>query len=244
MSLLYIDIETSPMVVETWTAYEANALRILQHSQILGASWAWDDGPLKTAYQNPAGDGKPNEDDERSVCQTLWGLLDAAEIVVAHNGDKFDVKKINNRLLRHGLGKPSPFRTIDTLKEARKTFNLPKNNLGEIGEYLGLGTKAATGGYALWAGCMDGDLRAWRKMARYNKRDTELLRDVYKALREWMPRHPHIGGAGCPVCGSENRQSRGTRVMNSGITYHQFQCTSCRSYYRTPKLLRSPTNRP
>jgi hypothetical protein len=44
--------------------------------------------------------------------------MDEADIICAHNGDAFDIKKINSRLITNGFKPPSPFKTIDTLKAA------------------------------------------------------------------------------------------------------------------------------
>ena len=41
-------------------------------------------------------------------------LIDKADIVIAHNGDKFDLRKLNTRFLFHELGTPSSYQSIDT----------------------------------------------------------------------------------------------------------------------------------
>ena len=40
-----------------------------------------------------------------------------AHIVVAHNGQAFDIKKINSRLAVHGFDPPSQYKIIDTLEK-------------------------------------------------------------------------------------------------------------------------------
>ena len=239
MKLLYIDIETTPLVVETWGAYESNAMFIREHSRILGFAYAWNDGPVKAVYPLPEG-----YDDidaaEPAILEELHALLSEADFVVAHNGDKFDIKKINARLIQAGFGPPAPYISIDTLKLARQNFAFTKNNLGELGLYFGIGGKMQHTGYDLWRGCLEGDLPSWKTMRRYNKRDVELLRDVYAILRPWAKNHPDIrdiGETGCRTCGSEDLQKRGTRRMPSGTFYQRYQCNSCGAYSRGRKML-------
>ncbi len=43
-----------------------------------------------------------NEDDDR-IIKHLWQLMDQADIVVAHNGKRFDVPKMNSRFILAGL---------------------------------------------------------------------------------------------------------------------------------------------
>ena len=39
--------------------------------------------------------------------------MDQADIVIAHNGDNFDIKAGNTRFQEHGLGAPSPYQSVD-----------------------------------------------------------------------------------------------------------------------------------
>ena len=68
------------------------------------------------------------------VVKKVWELLNEADIVVAHNGDKFDMRKCNARFIYHGLGPISPVKSIDTLKVARKYFYFNANHLNNLGE--------------------------------------------------------------------------------------------------------------
>ena len=251
--MLFLDIETSPMLAEVWGAYKTNVLDIVEDWYVLCYAYAEDDGKVEVVVPsnvelwggwNGEKTRVHRESGEAEILEHLWRLLDDAEIVVAHNGDRFDIRKINARFIKHGFPPPSPYLTIDTLKSARKYFNFPRNRLGDLGIFLGLGGKDETGGYSLWRGCMAGDVKSWKKLAKYNKRDIDLLRDVYKTLRPWVQNHPHVGGEGCPKCGSMDRQRRGLRRMKSGINYRQFQCTNCGGYYREVQAAEAAAYRP
>ena len=235
--VLFFDIETAPNLSYVWGHYDQNVIRHEREWYIMcySAKWQGEREIIVDALDDYPDYYKDHENDIR-VVQNLWDLLDSADIVIAHNGDKFDIRKANARFVAHGLGPTSPFKTVDTLKVARRNFMFNSNKLGDLGVHLGLGGKEATGGFETWAGCMRGDLKAWAKMKKYAKQDTRLLEKVYLALRPWMKSHPNLnvfggGGSGCPTCGSSKLQRRGTRTTNT-MTYQQYQCQKCSSYSR------------
>lgn len=244
MRTLFLDIETSPMEIKTWGVWEQNALKIDEEWRVLCASYAWGDGPVKVIAPTDTSNWKDRRHEcEAEVLAVLWDLLDDADIVIAHNGDKFDIKKINARLVQHGYGPPSPYRTVDTLKAARKHFALTKNRLDYVGHALGVGGKTPHTGVKLWFDCVDGDPKAWKLMKKYAKQDTVLLRDVYNVILPWISNHPHTGGDGCPKCGSTDAQKRGIRYTNAGIGKQQYQCNTCGGYYISGKPISNPATR-
>lgn len=180
---------------------------------------------------------KRHKHDDKDLCRLLHRLLDEADIVCAHNGDAFDIKKINSRLIVNGFGPPSPFKTIDTLKIARRVFKFDSNKLDNIGRYLGEGRKIPNTGAALWRGCVEGDPKSWATMRRYGRQDTALLVRAYERLRSWAPNHPNLNlykyyqdRIGCPTCGSENTNRRGIMVKVS-VKRHRFQCRDCGHWF-------------
>ena len=77
--------------------------------------------------------------DDKRVLRQLWDLIDQADLVTGHNVDNFDMKKLNNRFLIHGMGLPlaSWKKSVDTLKLARKHFPFDSNSLEYISVRLG-----------------------------------------------------------------------------------------------------------
>jgi hypothetical protein len=162
---------------------------------------------------------------ERELLLSLHKLMDSTDIIIAHNGDSFDIKKINARFIIHKLGPPSPYRTIDTKKVAKRVAAFDSNSLNNLGLDMGEGEKIKHRGFDMWEGCMAGNSRDWADMKRYNKQDVDLLERVYLRLLPWITNHPgHMDG--CNNCGSMKLQSRGQHVTRTG-SYHRFQCQSC-----------------
>jgi len=242
--LLFIDIETAPVIAAVWTLYEASAIWVERDTFILSFAARWGDQKKTKTYALPDYPSyKRDKFNDKALCVELHKMLGEADVVIAHNGDAFDLKKINARLAVHGFRPPAPFKTIDTLKIARSKFKFDSNKLDNIGRYLGKGRKLAHTGAKLWRDCINGDEKAWRIMRRYNARDVDLLFDVYQELKAWAPNHPNLrlydNRPGCPKCGSENVKRRGYNV-NRVNRVERFQCYGCGGWY-TGKVVKVGT---
>jgi hypothetical protein len=225
------DIETAPLAGNMWGMWKQNIgwNQITRDWYMLTWAAKWLDEDVVMYDSNHLhGDCR----DDRPICESLHALLDEADMVVAHNGNKFDVKKVNARFILHGMEPPAPYRKIDTLIEARKNFAFTSNRLDALGDALGLGRKVDTGGFSLWSRCMEGDDAAFEEMVDYNVQDIILLEEVYLKLRPWMHNHPNVGMYNddetpqCPKCGGTHINYRGTRKTQVS-TFHRFQCQDC-----------------
>lgn len=248
--ILMFDIETAPNLSYVWGHWEQNVIRHEREWYLLCVGYRWLGGLGKAKCLSlPQWEEiyeKDPENDE-ALCRTVWELLDEADIVVGHNGDKFDIRKMNARFLRHRMPPPSPYKSLDTLKLARKYFALNSNRLSDLGEYLKVGSKAPTDGFETWAGCMRGDKKAWATMTKYCRQDVDLLVEVYDKLLPWAENHPNwnlystSGMIRCPRCGGEDLIKRGIRYAKS-LMYQQWQCKGCQAYSRERRAL--PSDRP
>lgn len=234
--ILVFDIETSPNLGYIWGKYEQNVIEFTKEWHMMSFSYKWlGDKKTHVIALPDFKRYKTHPEDDSSLVGALWALFDEADIIIAHNGDKFDIKKANAKFLEHGMTPPSPYKTIDTLKIARKYFALNSNKLDDLGMLLGVGRKVKHAGFELWKGCMGGNSSSWKKMKEYNKQDVVLLEKVYLKLRPWHSGHPSVSVYGdhtaCPKCGSHSLQKNGVRVTQTTI-YQQMICRSCGGYVR------------
>jgi len=234
--VLLLDLETAPILAHVWAFYDQNisSAQVERYSRILTWAAKWLDSPVyhydaqylhKKAY-------KADPDSDYEVCDTLWDLVDEADIIIAHNGNAFDCKVMNARFIANGMKPPSPYRQIDTLLIARRVFKFASNKLDDLGIQLGLGRKVDTGGFKLWKDIVtDHCPLAWAKMVTYNIGDVKLLEDVYLKLRPFDKRHPNmdifsVGAPKCVSCGSDRIYKRGQSIQESG-TYQRWSCKDC-----------------
>ncbi len=214
--------------------YETNIVEMIEQSFLLTFSCKWLGEKTVYTYGLPDfSDYKRDTHSDSQLVQKLNSFIEKADIVVAHNGDRFDIPTMNTRLLFHGFAPPPPYKTVDTCKEARKVLKLPSNKLDDIGEYFGLGRKLAHTGKHLWLACMNGDIKAFKEMKKYNAQDVLLLEKVYLKLRPFL-RHPNVNiqnrtmGA-CPKCSSTNLQHRGFTYTRTSEA-PRLCCNDCGSW--------------
>lgn len=241
--VLIFDIETAPLRSYTWGCWKQN----IAMNQIISdwfmltwsAKWLFED----KIFSDKLTSKEALTQDDKRISKTIWTLLDEADIVIAHNANQFDVKRLNTRFLINGLNAPMPYQTIDTLDHAKKRFKISSNRLDYINKILGLGRKMDTGGFELWDKCIQGDTKALKKMEEYNREDVKILEETYLRIRSWIKPHPNIGlfveddVTSCPSCGCSNITFNNKPYVTTANLYHLFRCDDCGSIGRSKKCI-------
>lgn len=225
--ILLFDIETFPNIGYTWGKWEQNVIKFVKEWELASFAYKW------LGEKTPKCISRRTHS-EKQIVKKLRTVLNSADIIVAHNGDSFDIKKSKTKFIQFGCKPLALSRSVDTKKIAKAQFAFNSNSLNDLGEFLGLGKKIDTGGFELWEGCMKDYDASWDLMEKYNKQDVQLLEKVYLKLRAWAPNHPNIAALddreGCASCGSDNVQQRGTRVTTKR-KYLRYQCQDCGSWF-------------
>ena len=237
--ILMLDIETTPIPVWAWSLgkqyVQTHSMMKDSNGKIIdwyvlswSAKWLYDDEVLSDVLTSKEAISR---NDER-ILESVWKLLDAADIIIAHNGDKFDLRKLKARFLSNGIMPPMPYKTIDTLKVARKEFALTSNKQDYITRLLGVEKKLDTD-FQLWIDCMNGDTEALKKMEKYNKHDVLGLEQMYLKLRPYISGHPNIAVMMeenvCSSCGSDSLDSVGKYYYTGSSRYELYYCNGCMS---------------
>lgn len=230
-NILVFDIETLPMWTRTWTLFKPrlNPDNIIKDWCVLSwaAKWLHEDeiyGDILTVEETKT-------HDDKRILKTMWDFLDDADVVIAHNGDLFDIKKLNARFKELGMYPPSPYRSIDTLKNSLKTARHSSHKLDYLTKKQGQDGKNHTD-YSLWVDCDNGNAEALAEMFVYNKKDVSELEEYYLNNRAWMPSHPTAGMYWegdepiCPACASQHLSYVGEKV-NAVTKRPVFRCDDC-----------------
>ena len=236
VKVLLVDIETAPNIGYVWSFFKTSlgAKMVLDRSYMLSFAAKWLGKDEVIYCEN-------RWDDEGDMLDVLYGLLDEADIVVAHNGDKFDIPKIKGRGLVNGLTPPSPYKTVDTLKVAKRHFGFTSNSLENLAIELGLTPKLSHKefpGFELWLECLRQNDKAWNEMRVYNIQDVETLEEMYLRMLPYIDNHPNMNvytgseKPACPKCGSGDSHKRGSYYTNVG-KYQRFRCNSCGGWHRS-----------
>lgn len=249
--VLFVDIETAPMLGYVWSLWENNVALNQLHSDWYVLSWAarWrGDPPGKMLYQDQR-KAKVMEDD-KEILKGIWKLLDEADVVVGQNGKAFDVKKLNARFILQGLKPPSSYKIIDTMLLAKKHFGFTSNKLEYMADKLCVKYKKLTqrvfAGFDLWKGCLARNKAAWTEMEKYNKHDVLALEEVFNKLITWdssvnFDMYTDDEVATCK-CGSTEFQRYGYAYTGAG-KYQRYQCKSCGTETRDKVNLFSKTKK-
>jgi hypothetical protein len=234
--ILLLDIETAPNIAYVWGAWKQNVglKQWVKKTHIMSIAWKWLDEDGISYTEN-------RKADDKKIVKLIYDLLDQADIVVAHNGQKFDLPTIIGRGVVHGFKPPSPYFIVDTLLTAKRELRLVSNSLANLCEELGLPAKddhKKYPGFELWLGCLRGEDEAWEEMRDYNIADVVSLEALYLRLRPYMRNHPNVarfgeeGEVACPKCGSKNIEYRGYYYTRAGLCYRRFVCKDCGGWGR------------
>ena len=237
LKILTLDIENAPMTSYVWGLWQQNiqpSMRVegdRSYMMSVAAKWLHED---KVHYF------ETRDEDDSQITAEILKLVDEADIIVGHNAQKFDMKKINAYAILNGLTPPSPYRVIDTMLIAKKHFAFERNTLDYLSNALCSATKSAHKkfqGFDLWKECMKGNEEAWEEMKHYNIQDVRATEELYLILRPWAKGHPNVTTTAnstvrrCASCGSKNIHEDGYSITNVS-KFRQYKCEDCGSFSR------------
>lgn len=233
--LIYdLEVSTTKLEVETYSLKQYSPY--LSHKDIVrdyaihGVAYKWlGDEFTKCISVSPRA---PFNDE--MIVRTFHDIVSQADIIIGHNVDQFDIKKLNTRFLKYDLPSIPKVQSIDTLKVARKHFKLTSNSLSYLAKFLDLDIEKDES--PDWEAIRSGDATALEYMRKYNKRDVEVTEKIYLRLRSWMDNHPNLNTiapikdvSGAPVMCCDTCQS--PRLVKNGFKYNKnsvFQKWSCK----------------
>jgi DNA polymerase elongation subunit (family B) len=244
--ILFVDIETAPTTAYVWRMWKENIrpAQVQDYSWIMliAAKWAHEDEVM--CYR------AEGLEDDMGLVDWAHSLLDEADIVVAHNGNGFDLPIMKTRMIKYKMKPPAPYKSVDTLKAARRVFRFPHNSLEGLGDYLNLEVKKNPQGFSLWTNCLKSmNNPAWAQMAEYCSGDVLAMEKLYERLLPWIPGHPNLGLFAdaqkpiCGNCGSKRMQRRGTYPTLTQV-YPRYHCQKCGKWGRGKGTLTPRSEQP
>lgn len=231
---LFFDIETSPNIVYSWRiGYNLNITpeNIINERAIICISYKWEtEDKIHTLTWDK------NQCDKQMLIDFIK-VANQSDEMIAHNGDRFDIKWIRTRCIFHRIPMFPNYKTLDTLKKAKSGFNFNSNKLDYIAQYLGVGAKVKHSGFDMWKGVMANDKNALSEMANYCEGDIIVLEDVFLTMQNYIKQNTHAGVLNnnlkysCPCCASENITLVKNNVTAMGTIKRLIECTDCNYNY-------------
>lgn len=231
---LFIDIETCPDIVFSWkTGYKLNITyeNILRERDIICICYKWEG---KKSIEGLSWDAKQNS---KRMIKDIVKVLNEADEIIYHNGDRFDLPWIRTMALVHDIPMLPKYTTVDTLKIARSKFYLNSNRLDYLAKLLGIGAKIKTE-FDLWKQItLTNDQVALDKMIRYCKGDVSILEKVYDKLKNHIEpkvNYPALykdDRGGCPECGHDRLVIARSYTTPLGMLKRQYRCIGCGKHH-------------
>lgn len=236
---LFFDIETSYNIVKAWRLgynLSISSSDLIHERSVICVCWKWEGESRVNSLE------WDKDQDDKKLLIDFIKILNSADEVFAHNGDRFDIKWLRTRCLYHGIQMQSKYNSVDTLKLAKKYFYLNSNKLDYIGQFTGVGKKMETGGLKLWDSIiLDRNPKAMDKMVKYCKVDVIRLQQVYDKIKPYIEPKSHLavsnGGdrCDCPSCGSNKTKCNQTVVLASGMIRKKMHCNVCGKNHTVPE---------
>jgi DNA polymerase elongation subunit (family B) len=223
LKVLLYDIETSYNIVSTWRAgYNITIphYSIIKERAIICVSYKWlgEDQVYTLTWDK--------DQNDKFLLEQFIEVMNEADILVAHNGDRFDLKWLRTRALFHGLEMLPNYVTVDTLWLAKKHFYFNSNKLDYVSKFLGFEGKINTDS-GLWDKViLDNDIEALNQMVEYCEMDVVQLEKVYNKLKVFDKSKQHAGvlagdtKASSPITGSKDLEWVKTITTNAGTKKH------------------------
>ena len=151
---LFFDIETSPNIVYSWRTgwnLTISPESIIEERKIICISYKWEheDKIHRLTWDKDMCD--------KQMLVEFISVANKADEMIAHNGDRFDIKWIRTRCIFHRVSMFPQYKTLDTLKKAKFGFLFNSNKLDYIAQYLGVGAKVKHSGFDMWKEVMKGN---------------------------------------------------------------------------------------
>jgi uncharacterized protein YprB with RNaseH-like and TPR domain len=169
ISTLILDLETTDLDAD--------------RAAILCASYESSDAPgkVKTIRQdhtNPRW-SKGIRGDDKELVKQVCKLVRSHDIVVAHNGTRFDIPMLRTRALRWGLAPLKEVKLVDPCSIAWRKFKLRSNSLGRVADFLGIKDKKTPLDMSVWADVMlNGDAAGMNLIVKHCEADIRVLSGV------------------------------------------------------------------
>jgi len=235
--IVFLDIETAPTLAWVWKRWKENISQdqVVSESCVMCVCWK----QLGVSEVNSVATGlyTSDPDCDQEVVEAAHRVLSIADIVVAHNAKGFDIPTLNARFMYYGMRPPRPYKVVDTLDVAKRTFRFGSNKLDSLSAVL-FNQRKKPHHFDLWAGCLANDPVSWEKMVSYCKQDVKLLERLYLRMRPWIVNHPNVKllvddvrVTTCPKCGCSRLQKRGYAHTQVG-QYPRYQCQDCGGWTR------------
>lgn len=252
--VLVFDLENTPFLAWTFNTYNANITpaQVVEEPRVIAFTAGWADKKAVMFHSEYEGFGPypTREACHKHMIEEAFRLFDECDVLVTYNGDRHDIPHMYREFENYGLGKPSPFISVDLYK-VEKRVKWGFRRLKTIAQYRDLTRKLDNSGWALWVGVVSPDpevrRKSWLEMRPYAKGDVVTTRELFWANLHNITNLPAAalfregdddGVTRCPNCDSDNVQRRGY-AYTKNRKYPRLQCQACSKWFKGTRSVHS-----
>lgn len=177
ISTLILDLETTDLDAD--------------RAVILCASYmsSKENGKVRTIRQdetNPLWE-KGIRGDDKELVKQVNALVREHDVIVAHNGSRFDIPMLRTRALKWRLTPLREVKLVDPCTIAFRKFKLASNRLDRIADYAGVEAQKTPVSMSVWADAMlNGSKRAMNYIVEHCEADIKVLAGVLEVVKPFI----------------------------------------------------------
>lgn len=125
--------------------------------------------------------------DDKEIVKKANALLRSHDVIVAHNGTRYDLPFLRTRAVKWGLEPLKEHKIVDPLSIAWRKFRLQRNSLGSISSLLELSDRKTPLDLAVWADAMlNGSKKAMDLIVEHCVADVKVLSGVLPHVKPFI----------------------------------------------------------
>lgn len=130
---------------------------------------------------------KGKRGNDEAIVEALIKELTEYDIIVAHNGNGFDLPFIRSRAIYWGLSRVPDIKIIDPLKILWDKFRLKRNTLANISDFIGSKKRKDHLDMSIWVDViLNGTKSSLDKIVAHCVSDVDELEDVLDAVKPYI----------------------------------------------------------
>ncbi len=187
ISTLVLDIETSDLAADRGVAlvacYESSAepgkVHTMRNDVIAAKDW-------KRGVRG----------NDKQLVKDICAVIRDHDIIVAHNGVRFDIPFLRTRCLRWGLKPLKEPKCVDPLQIAWRKFKLRSNRLGALSDHLGISDRKTPLDLSVWADAiLNGSRASMDLIVEHCVADIKVLSGVLRHVKPFIKQLDDRGSA-------------------------------------------------
>lgn len=121
------------------------------------------------------------------IVQRTADILAQHDVIVAHNGSRFDVPFLRTRMLKHKMGRLPDLKMVDPCSMLFHKFRMKSNSLAAIIDHLGLRDKKTPLNMSVWIDAtLNGNRKAMDEIVKHCIQDVKALDGVFNAVKPYI----------------------------------------------------------